>query len=177
MSHSSSFDERLNSYILPQPGPEYYAARRALWLSRPEQAQIQQEQPYMPHSVGTQKLAKALNSPGAVQDDRLWRQSLNKIWKGFSSGASLVERLPMRVVVRSRRISQIITGFTDICVLQVRIIHAAWLRDSTWPANAQAPEPDDELPPDADTTKEAIPPLVLKSNLDTSARSQMTRLD
>ncbi|KAL4265047.1 hypothetical protein AB1N83_000278 [Pleurotus pulmonarius] len=157
MSHSSSFDERLNSYILPQPGPEYYAARRALWLSRPEQAQIQQEQPHMPHSVGTQKLAKALNSPGAVQDDRLWRQSLNKIWKGFSSGASLVERLPMRVVVR--------------------IIHAAWLRDSTWPANAQAPEPDDELPPDADTTKEAIPPLVLKSNLDTSARSQMTRLD
>ncbi|KAG9218894.1 hypothetical protein CCMSSC00406_0000992 [Pleurotus cornucopiae] len=156
MSHSSSFDERLNSYILPQPGPEYYATRRALWLSRPEQAQSQ-EQPHIPHPVGIQKLAKALSAPGAVQDDRLWKQSLNKIWKGFSSGASLVERLPMRVVVR--------------------IVHAAWLRDSTWPANAQAPEPDDELPPDADTTKQAMPPLVLKRDLDTSAKSQMTRLD
>ncbi|KAF9488617.1 hypothetical protein BDN71DRAFT_1403016 [Pleurotus eryngii] len=150
MSHSSSFDERLNSFILPQPGPEYYATRRALWLSRPEQAQSQ-EQPQTPHPAGIQKLAKALSALGAVQDDRLWKQSLNKIWKGFSSGASLVERLPMRVVVR--------------------IVHAAWLRDSTWPANAQAPEPDDELPPDADTTKQATPPLVLKRDLDASAKS------
>lgn len=83
----------------------------------------------------------------------------------------------MRVVVCSRRISQIIIGFMDVCALQVRIVHAAWLRDSTWPANAQAPEPDDELPPDADTTKQAMPPLVLKRDLDTSAKSQMTRLD
>jgi hypothetical protein len=31
-------------------------------------------------------------------------------------------------------------------LLQIKIIHAAWLRDQTWPAGAIAPEPDDEMP-------------------------------
>lgn len=30
--------------------------------------------------------------------------------------------------------------------VKIKIIHAAWLRDRTWPAGAVAPEPDDVLP-------------------------------
>ncbi|KAJ7490437.1 hypothetical protein B0H11DRAFT_1625793, partial [Mycena galericulata] len=101
-------------------GVEFYNARRAQWLTPTVPPRAAEP------SSSRRKLEQVLSSPDAVSDDAVWSGSVEKIWKGLSAGGRLKRRLPMKLVIK--------------------IIHAAWLRDQTWPMGAIAPEPDDELP-------------------------------
>ncbi|KDR83947.1 hypothetical protein GALMADRAFT_236456 [Galerina marginata CBS 339.88] len=115
---SLSFDEILHFSSLPRPGPEYYEARRRLWLT-PRVT----PRPSSPSS-SRQKLEEIFSQPGAVHSQETWNHNLEKAWKGLSSGGKLNYNLPM--------------------VIAIKIIHAAWLRDRTWPVGLEAPVTDDE---------------------------------
>ncbi|KAK7470459.1 hypothetical protein VKT23_001884 [Stygiomarasmius scandens] len=123
MQRPSSF-EQLQSSALQDvpPGPEYYAARRALWLSNNPASRPSSTKPSTSH----QKLENLLNTPDAIYNDQVWAGGVRKVWSGLSGGSTLKKPLPMNLVIK--------------------IIHAAWVRDDTWPAGAIAPEPDDMLP-------------------------------
>ncbi|KAF5390634.1 hypothetical protein D9757_002638 [Collybiopsis confluens] len=126
---TSDFQQILEASELPPPGPQYYAARRALWLRKSLQKSSDdsnvQAPRQLPPSTSRHKLENLLNSPDAIYDDQVWEGGIQKVWNGLSGGASLKRRLPMSLVIR--------------------IVHCAWIRDETWPVGAVAPEPDDVL--------------------------------
>lgn len=121
---TSYIDELLATTPLPPPGPAYYLARRKLWLT-PRSPRV----PCLPdYSASRQRLQAVLSEPNVVHDDDAWRSGIEKVWNGLSGGGKLKHRLPMSLIIK--------------------IVHAAWLRDETWPAGYEAPEPDDELADD-----------------------------
>ncbi|KAF7292291.1 hypothetical protein HMN09_01212700 [Mycena chlorophos] len=112
----------------PLFGVDLYNARRLRWLTPP---------PDLPPpdnnspSSSRRRLEQVLSAPDAITSDDVWFGSVEKIWKGLSAGGKLKRRLPMRLVVK--------------------IVHAAWVRDQTWPAGAVVQDDDelDVLPPPA----------------------------
>ncbi|TFK43721.1 hypothetical protein BDQ12DRAFT_718914 [Crucibulum laeve] len=129
-SPPESFDQLLASAHMPPPGPEYYAARRRLWLT--PQHKPPPTQPPPEPSSSRQRLEKVLSKSDAVYSDAAWKSSIETVWKGLSSGGRLKRRLPLRLIMK--------------------VIHAAWIRDNTWPVGMEAPDPDDILPDDPTTT-------------------------
>lgn len=89
-----SFEELLAASELPPPGPEYYAARRALWLTPTARARLPEQ------SSSRKRLEKLLNAPDAVDDDDVWDNGIEKVWKGLSAGGRLKRPLPMGLIVR-----------------------------------------------------------------------------
>ncbi|KAF9534714.1 hypothetical protein CPB83DRAFT_211061, partial [Crepidotus variabilis] len=128
-----TFDQLLQESELPLPGPEYYEARRKLWLTpRPS--------PPTPPSVASdarERLEEILSQPNAVYNREVWNNGLEKVWKGLSSGGKLKTRLPMNMIIK--------------------IVHASWLRDRTWPAGMRAPSSDDDQPQTTTGTNEIAP--------------------
>ena len=92
-----SFDKILQSSSLPGPGPDFYDARRRLWLTPSPRVKPATDPP----SSSRQKLEFLLNQPDAIHNQDLWHHSLEKIWDGFSSGGRLKYRLPMKLIVCS----------------------------------------------------------------------------
>lgn len=93
---SSYIDELLATTPLP-PGPAYYLARRKLWLT-PRSPRV----PCLPdYSASRQRLQAVLSEPNVVHDDDAWRNGIEKVWKGLSSGGKLKHRLPMNLIVCS----------------------------------------------------------------------------
>ncbi|KAG6903471.1 hypothetical protein C0995_005494 [Termitomyces sp. Mi166 len=129
-----SFDDLLDSSQLPPPGPELYAARRALWLTpRPNPRTSLSGS----HSASRQRLEQLLSAPNAAEGDYAWNHGVKKVWESLDAGGKLKKRLPLSLIIK--------------------IIYAAWLRDDTWPAGAVAPEPDDVLPDDIASPKPLSP--------------------
>ncbi|KAF8897708.1 hypothetical protein BD779DRAFT_1667638 [Infundibulicybe gibba] len=143
------FEDVMATSVLPPPGPAYYAARRELWLKprSPKQLDRQPE-----HSTSRQRLEKLLNSPGAVENDDIWDDSIEKIWKGLSAGGRLKRRLPMALIVRPPHCISTSLIPIKIVVDQIKIIHAAWIHDDTWPVGTVVPDSDDTLP--------SVPPVL-----------------
>ncbi|KAJ7765067.1 hypothetical protein DFH07DRAFT_719449, partial [Mycena maculata] len=108
---------------VPIDGPTFYAARRLRWLTPPVPT-ARPASPTPSSSSSRRKLEAALSTPDALTSDVVWHTNVEKIWKGLGAGGRLKRRLPMRLVIK--------------------IIHAAWLRDQTWPVGLVAPEPDDD---------------------------------
>ncbi|KAF8969452.1 hypothetical protein BDZ97DRAFT_245240 [Flammula alnicola] len=104
---------------MPEPGPDYYTARRRLWLT----PRVNPVTP-LAHPPARQKLEDLFNQPGAIYSPEAWNNGLEKVWKGLSSGGKLKYSLPMAIIIK--------------------IIHAAWLRDKTWPVGMEAPDSDDD---------------------------------
>ncbi|PPQ65936.1 hypothetical protein CVT26_010698 [Gymnopilus dilepis] len=127
MTSKPSFDEILQSSSLPSPGPEYYEARRRLWLT-PKGPPRPPSQP----SSSRRRLEDLFNQPGAVHSQEVWSSGLEKVWRGLSSGGRPKSNLPLPIVIK--------------------IIHAAWLRDRTWPPGMEAPDSDDEQPAQGSAT-------------------------
>ncbi|CAA7260041.1 unnamed protein product [Cyclocybe aegerita] len=113
-----SFDDILAAADLPPPGPDFFHARRALWLT-PRVPLAQR-----PPSSARDKLQETLSHPHAVHSDAVWNNGLEKVWRGLASGGRLKNRLPMSLIIK--------------------IIYAAWLRDKTWPVGMEAPDSDQE---------------------------------
>ncbi|KAI9466934.1 hypothetical protein BJY52DRAFT_1080057, partial [Lactarius psammicola] len=80
---------------LPPPGPDHFAARRALWITPTTASRLDQTT-----SASRIKLEGPLESPGALESPEVWDTRL----------------LPLRAVIK--------------------IVHASWRRDGTWPDNA-----------------------------------------
>ncbi|RDB22551.1 hypothetical protein Hypma_010013 [Hypsizygus marmoreus] len=130
-----TFDDILAAADLPPPGPEFYAARRKLWLT--PRSDVQPRASPQGQSTSRQRLEQLLSTPNAVQNDYVWNNGVEKVYKNLSAGGRLKRRLPMALIIK--------------------ILHAAWLRDDTWPVGAVAPEPDDALPDEQLTPP--VPPL------------------
>ncbi len=91
----SPYQERLAAADLPPPGPDYFAARRALWLapgeapSRPTEA-----------NSSRRRLETLLATPDALEDDVIWQTGVDRVWRGLLGGARLKHPLPLTLVVR-----------------------------------------------------------------------------
>ncbi|KAK0498583.1 hypothetical protein EDD18DRAFT_1104102 [Armillaria luteobubalina] len=126
MAQNSRWDATLAVADLPPPGPSYYAARRALWLtppSNPNQTRANKERLAITQQ---KKLTDLVNDPSKAQTESGWNEGIRLVWEGLSSGRKLTISMPLSLIIK--------------------ITHAAWIRDNTWPSGAMAPEPDDELP-------------------------------
>lgn len=95
ISPSQTFDELLAASDLPPPGPELYAARRKLWLAPRSTMQSHTPVPSTAH----RRLEKLLSTPNAVENDKVWNNGIEKVWKGLAAGANLKRRLPMALMV------------------------------------------------------------------------------
>lgn len=94
----SHFDELLASSDLPDPGPAYFQARRALWLTpmeKPSPGLPHQSRPLHPN------LQTLLEGPTeSLYEESNWNGGIGKICQRLLSGESLSNRLPLRHVVR-----------------------------------------------------------------------------
>ncbi|KAI0065873.1 hypothetical protein BV25DRAFT_1821566 [Artomyces pyxidatus] len=113
----SAFTQLLDDAELPPPGPDYFAARRALW-TKPSSDSL----PPHPPPSSRIKLEALLDQPGALESDEVWHVGLDKVWKGLVSGGRLKNFLPLRTVVK--------------------ILYAGWRRDGTWPENTMIADND-----------------------------------
>ncbi|KAI0729337.1 hypothetical protein C8Q72DRAFT_742628, partial [Fomitopsis betulina] len=114
------FEQRIASTQMPQPGPAYFQARRALWW----QPMVVSRQP-AESSTPRRTLEDLLATENAYEDDGIWRAGVGKVYRALVDGARLKKRMPLRLVVR--------------------ILLAGWVRDGTWPRGAVINDPDDEL--------------------------------
>ncbi|KAG6895416.1 hypothetical protein C0992_001378 [Termitomyces sp. T32_za158] len=91
-----SFDDILDSSSLPPPGPDFYAARRALWLTpRPVMRHPDSTSP----SVSRQRLEGLLSTPDAAKDDYAWNHGVKKVWGVLDTGSRLRRPLPLSLIV------------------------------------------------------------------------------
>lgn len=104
-----SFDEILQSASLPSAGPEYYEARRRLWLT----PRVTPLPPPSQPSTSRHRLEDLFNQPGAVHSQEVWSNGLEKVWKGISSGGRLKYNLPMAIIVCRSFNSHSISLFTS----------------------------------------------------------------
>lgn len=89
-----SFSHLLAHRNLPQPGPEYFTARRALWTTPTTASRLGQPPP-----ISRVRLETLLDEPGALERPDVWDAGLNKVWKGLVEGGRLKKFLPLRAVV------------------------------------------------------------------------------
>ncbi|KAH9179782.1 hypothetical protein EDB89DRAFT_2224781 [Lactarius sanguifluus] len=90
----ATFQTLLATAALPSPGPDYFAARRALWITPTAASRLDQTT-----SASLIKRDGPLENPGASESYEVWEDRL----------------LPLRAVIK--------------------IVHAGWRRDGTWPDN------------------------------------------
>jgi hypothetical protein len=128
------FDQLLATTPLPAPGPAHFAARRALWLA--PNGQRREPEP----SRFLERLETVLAPNDAVENDRLWRTDVEKIWRGLNSGGRLKHRMRLGLAVGTRCSYR--RPLLDI--RQIKVIHASWIRDSTWPRGCIVPPSTDE---------------------------------
>ena len=80
---------------LPQPGPEHFAARRALWTTPTAASRLGQAPP-----ISRVRLENLLDEPGSLERPDVWESGLSRVWKGLIEGGRLKNFLPLRAVVR-----------------------------------------------------------------------------
>ncbi|KAF7775927.1 hypothetical protein Agabi119p4_4320 [Agaricus bisporus var. burnettii] len=115
-------DDRLAEHPMPPAGPDFYNARRQLWLT-PPQGRSHIISPTPSFSADLEDL---LQADEALHANSCWNKGIGRVWARLSKGVRLKNRLPL--------------GFV------IKIVHASWVRNDTWPRGMRAPESDDELP-------------------------------
>lgn len=141
-STPQSFEQLLAAKAdsLPPPGQAYYEARKALWLAGPPETT--DAAPELPMSPTRERLHNLLTGPDAEHSDRVW-SGVAKVWRGLNAGQRLRQALPLSLLVRNVR-SLFCLQFIYLSFFQVKILHAAWLRDHTWPAGTAVASSDEE---------------------------------
>ncbi|KAI0082473.1 hypothetical protein K474DRAFT_1655248 [Panus rudis PR-1116 ss-1] len=116
---------------MPEPGPAYFDARRALWkTANPHPTP---KAPEFPDSTATsrRRLDTLLADPTIdLESDQVWYGQgslggLDKVWKSLSNGSRLKRRLPLPSLIR--------------------LLRVGWVRDGTWPKGGVAPDSDDDF--------------------------------
>jgi hypothetical protein len=79
---------------LPPPGPDHFAARRALWTTPTAASRLGQAP-----STSCIRLENLLDEPGAIERPDVWDAGLDRVWKGLIGGGRLKNFLPLRAVV------------------------------------------------------------------------------
>ena len=79
---------------LPEPGPAFFAARRALWRIPTSNPLPSQES-----SQSRQRLEALLNHAVPPESDRVWNAGIGMVWRGIIGGARLKRRLPLNSLV------------------------------------------------------------------------------
>lgn len=91
----------------PTIGPIYWERRRAEWLKQGSD-QLQTSDPHHQNQSTTTtatasnaraRLEALLAAPGAEEDDLIWNDAVNAIWKGLVRGDRLKRNLPLPIVV------------------------------------------------------------------------------
>jgi hypothetical protein len=90
----SRFEHLLESTQMPPSGPEYYAARRRLWLKPGWQDTPKARS----RSSSRQKLEIVLNQSDVLNDDNAWKK-IERVYKNIDGGTRLSEGLPMSLIV------------------------------------------------------------------------------
>lgn len=130
-----TFEQVLQHADLPEPGPAYYQARRRLWLTpRKDLA------PRLTPSLAQKKLEAMLNQPNAIHSIQAWNNGLERVWQGLCSGGKLKTFLPMSLIVCNHHT----LSLHILHLHKIKIVHASWLQDGTWPAGMEAPSSDDQ---------------------------------
>lgn len=92
---SLTFEDLIDQADMPPPGPDYYDARRALWLA-PRNSTSPATRTHPPIH---QRLTQLLSSPLPLHGDEVWHSGLERVWLSLSSGGRLKQRLPMDMLV------------------------------------------------------------------------------
>ncbi|EMD40883.1 hypothetical protein CERSUDRAFT_62861 [Gelatoporia subvermispora B] len=115
----SSFDDRMARAELPPPGPAYFAARRALWCTSPENVPIQTASTF-----SIPRLEELLAKEDVHENEEYWNAGIKQIHTGLMKGVYLKKRLPLSTVLK--------------------VLQCGWIRDGTWPKGSTAPDSDNE---------------------------------
>lgn len=113
---TTPFEQELATANLPEPGPAFFEARRAIWR-RPRGLRKPPADALHP------RLRKLLESDGPIEDDEYWDTGIEKFYAALVSGRKLKDPLPLRHLVKT--------------------LQAGWIRDGTWPKGHAAPDLDD----------------------------------
>ncbi|KAF9651231.1 hypothetical protein BDM02DRAFT_3184713 [Thelephora ganbajun] len=103
-----------------EPGMSYFNARRKLWLDGKKKIPRPEE---IPASIT--RLEEMVRDPRALRSNTVWEEGLGRISKRLIEGGRPKYNLPMHLLIK--------------------ILYAGWIRDGTWPPDAQAPESDGAL--------------------------------
>lgn len=137
----SRFDELLANSDMPDPGPAYFKARRALWLTPIERTSPQRPRPMHPN------LQALLDGPTeSLYEESNWNGGVGKICQRLLSGERLSNRLPLRHVVclfRSAHLSG--DGKGLIPTRQIKLLHASWVLGDLWPKGQVVPSSDEDV--------------------------------
>lgn len=128
MSLSSSSSPPSSSSPEPLVGPELWASRRARWTT-PSDGRTLAEVVHARRAAddaAQRRLVDIMREPGAEENQDVWSSGLNQVWRGLVTGVKLKRPLPLP------------TG--------IKVLHAGWLRDGTWPEGAAPPSSDAETP-------------------------------
>jgi hypothetical protein len=93
----TTFDDLVASYRMPPPGPDYFRARRQLWLT-PRSDRVRKSSQSHTSTIQN-KMLEVLQAPDAVCSDYCWKSGIEKVWKGLSKGERLKHRLPLSLAV------------------------------------------------------------------------------
>jgi hypothetical protein len=98
----SAFTQSLVS-ITASPGPDYYAARRALWLKPSGTIASASETGDRDKDDGRPPILKRLDGllEMGADSDEAWESGVERVWNGLIAGGHLKWRLPMTQVVCS----------------------------------------------------------------------------
>lgn len=92
----SHFEKLMDTTNLPEPGPEYFEARRALWhLPSPQYEGDNRTIP--PNRRRLEDILQKYD--GKLDEDEVWHSGLDKVWKGLVTGARLKTKMPLRYLV------------------------------------------------------------------------------
>jgi hypothetical protein len=147
-----TFEQVLQHADLPEPGPDYYEARRRLWLTPSRDLPLRRAP-----SLAQRKLEDMLNQSNAIHSIEVWSNGLERVWQGLCSGGKLKSHLPMNLIVCDHHLLRPLMLFTHL-LHKIKIIHASWLRDGTWPAGMEAPSSDDQAEQQVSAASEPDPP-------------------
>jgi len=124
-----------------EPGISYFNARRELWLNGKREVPRPGD---IPASIT--KLEEMVGDPQALRSRGVWEAGLGRVSKRLIEGGRLKYNLPMRLLVCSATHSVVIQySILTRSSLQIKILYAGWIRDGTWPPQAQTQESDGVL--------------------------------
>ncbi|KZT29289.1 hypothetical protein NEOLEDRAFT_1175001 [Neolentinus lepideus HHB14362 ss-1] len=117
----SHFSRLLENNPLPPPGPDHFAARRALWLTPPPKSP--------PHSQSADQNSFDNVLSQDPSDKGFWKIHLERAYDMLMAGRALKHSMSMKFIVR--------------------VVYAGWIHNGLWPKGVSVDDTDSFLGDDA----------------------------